>query len=114
MNAPTVPPFLAAKIDKDDGCGMRCPKCDYATRVVDSRQGSANSIRRRRMCLSSACQHRVTTYECIYTEGAPIDEAQLSRLMVAIAGAADELRARIQAINSALAAAATLSELRRK
>lgn len=41
---------------------MRCPSCDQATQVIDSRE-SDNNIRRRRECLS--CQARFTTYERI-------------------------------------------------
>ncbi len=42
---------------------MRCPFCDHQKdRVVDSREGKAgNVIRRRRECLG--CKHRFTTYE---------------------------------------------------
>lgn len=39
---------------------MKCPFCDAATRVIDTREVSG-AIRRRREC--SACRHRVTTYE---------------------------------------------------
>lgn len=46
---------------------MKCPGCGYAeSKVIDSRPVTeANSIRRRRECLS--CQKRFTTFEIIET-----------------------------------------------
>ena len=46
---------------------MRCPACGYTdSKVIDSRPvAEANSIRRRRECLS--CQKRFTTFEVIET-----------------------------------------------
>ncbi len=46
---------------------MRCPACGYAdSKVIDSRPvAEANSIRRRRECLS--CQKRFTTFEMVET-----------------------------------------------
>lgn len=46
---------------------MKCPGCGYAeSKVIDSRPvPDANSIRRRRECLS--CQKRFTTFETIET-----------------------------------------------
>jgi transcriptional repressor NrdR len=43
---------------------MNCPKCDFQTKVYDSRYHS-HYVRRRRECLN--CGHRFTTME-IYTE----------------------------------------------
>ncbi|HCJ12244.1 MAG: transcriptional regulator NrdR [Verrucomicrobia bacterium GWF2_51_19] len=41
---------------------MKCPKCSsHDTRVVDSRDTSESTIRRRRQCIQ--CEHRFTTLE---------------------------------------------------
>ena len=41
---------------------MECPRCERATRVLESRRAAeGDAIRRRREC--SACGHRFTTYE---------------------------------------------------
>jgi len=41
---------------------MRCPKCSYSTRVVDSRDlENVNEVRRRRVC--EKCWYKFTTYE---------------------------------------------------
>lgn len=52
--------------EKED-CFMKCPGCGYSeSKVIDSRPVvEANSIRRRRECLS--CQKRFTTFEVIET-----------------------------------------------
>lgn len=44
---------------------MKCPYCEYPeSKVIDSRVTEEDStIRRRRQCLSSACNSRFTTYE---------------------------------------------------
>lgn len=41
---------------------IACPKCGSRTGVVESR-GVGNFIRRRRICETVACGHRVTTVE---------------------------------------------------
>lgn len=47
---------------------MQCPKCQTATRVIDSRQSEeGRSIRRRREC--EDCGHRFTTFERTETTG---------------------------------------------
>jgi transcriptional repressor NrdR len=40
---------------------MLCPICRASTKVLDSRDGRDESVRRRRQCLS--CAHRFTTWE---------------------------------------------------
>lgn len=42
---------------------MRCPRCSSAVKCMDSRGGPNNTIRRRRICVSTHCSHRFTTYE---------------------------------------------------
>ncbi|MBR9703046.1 transcriptional repressor NrdR [Candidatus Woesearchaeota archaeon] len=44
---------------------MHCPYCESETKVVDSRDSTDNSLRRRRECLK--CKKRFTTYERIET-----------------------------------------------
>jgi len=47
---------------------MRCPFCDHQDlKVVDKREHSTDTIRRRRECLK--CEKRFTTYEKIETTG---------------------------------------------
>lgn len=41
---------------------MRCPKCSYQTKVVDSRE-QHSAVYRRRRCISQVCGHRFSTYE---------------------------------------------------
>lgn len=44
--------------------GIKCPKCGFdQTTVADSRPGKKGSIYRRRVCLSSDCQERFSTWE---------------------------------------------------
>ena len=42
---------------------MRCPVCEGGTKVLDSRDGRGEAIRRRRVC--NECGHRFTTRERI-------------------------------------------------
>jgi transcriptional regulator NrdR family protein len=48
-------------MDNEERCGMACPLCSHRnSKVIDSR-ASAESVRRRRVCMK--CNHRYTTYE---------------------------------------------------
>ena len=42
---------------------MKCPKCKERTEVLETAQRHEAPTRRRRRCLSPACQHRFTTAE---------------------------------------------------
>ena len=43
---------------------MQCPKCgSNALKVIDSRDATGNTIRRRRQCLNDDCKYTFTTYE---------------------------------------------------
>ena len=44
---------------------FKCPKCGSPTKVIDSRGKSPYATRRRRLCLNSKCEFRVTTVERI-------------------------------------------------
>lgn len=65
---------------------MRCPRCSSAVKCMDSRGGPNNTIRRRRMCISTHCAHRFTTYEI---------EMNMSPI-VSIEALAVEVRKRLQ------------------
>jgi hypothetical protein len=55
---------------------IRCPRCDDATDVVDSRSIKHNAVRRRRRC--RACGERFTTYETM------VDVPKCERLLTAL------------------------------
>jgi hypothetical protein len=69
---------LAPYLDRDRSTCMSCPKCGGATRVIDSREGPDNSIRRRRGCCTSTCLERMTTYEVIVNNAPVVDLDQLA------------------------------------
>lgn len=55
---------------------MKCPKCGNETKVIDSREVNADSVRRRRECLE--CGYRYTTIEEIpQPEEVPVNKAIL-------------------------------------
>jgi transcriptional regulator NrdR family protein len=58
------------------GDGIRCPVCDEATTVIETRQ-NRGSLRRRRRCLSPTCSGRITTIEMIAPKYRKGDTTQL-------------------------------------
>lgn len=73
-----------AKIDVEKEGGIRCPLCSFATAVKDSRPGTGNSTRRRRMCLSGRCAYRFTTFEVIMDGMPPISPEAVSTLVARV------------------------------
>ncbi len=59
---------------------MRCPKCGEFTIVLDSRERSTDSIRRRRKCLSKKCLHRFTTWELPVEDGDEVGSSVKAKL----------------------------------
>lgn len=79
---------LKPYLDRDRSTVLSCPKCGGATRVLDSRNGPQNTVRRRRGCCTSACLHRMTTYELIVENAPIVDIVQLAgKLATTIDGA---------------------------
>lgn len=96
--------------DVDKEGGVRCPLCNFATVVKDSRPGVANSVRRRRFCLASRCAYRFTTYEMIFDDSRPIDDVQLGVLVASIERAGLFLGEQIDRLVKATKAARTITE----
>lgn len=61
---------MNTRLDIGNSTGFVCPKCTGPMGVLDSRQTTDGTVRRRRRCVR--CQHRLTTYEVPFDEGAKI------------------------------------------
>lgn len=102
---------VKALIDKDKTGGIKCPLCNFATCIKDSREGPTNTVRRRRMCLASRCAFRFTTFEIIHDGRAPLDAEQLSVLLARIQQSIGHLQERVDDVITATAAAKRITEL---
>lgn len=101
---------LADAIGHDKTGGYRCPRCAFATRIVDSRQGTAGSIRRRRFCLSADCAFRFTTFE-LQQESQTVDPGAFHAQAKAALVDAEQLVGRLQVLVKAIDAKVTLADL---
>ena len=45
-----------------------CPKCNTPTRIADSRTHGDGFVKRRRVCPSDMCGHRLTTVEIPWSD----------------------------------------------
>lgn len=56
---------------------MNCPRCDSATKTLETRRVPDGAVRRRREC--SSCGHRLTTYERAVPESLEVIKRDGSR-----------------------------------
>jgi hypothetical protein len=110
MSSTTRP--RSAFLDQDKLTGISCPKCDFATRVMDSRPGpeGENSIRRRRLCCSSSCGHRFTTYELVGEQSPAVSPAAMLVLIEQLERAAQILTDRVAILKGAAQLAGRLAD----
>lgn len=78
---------------------MNCPECDADSRVTETRAVAGNMLRRRRRCLSLACDHRFSSIEAIVDSGVRHDDAAV---VVLPKRTARELRAALSLIGQHL------------
>ncbi len=100
-----------AKVDVEKEGGIRCPLCGFATAVKDSRDGTGNSTRRRRMCLASRCSYRFTTYEVIMDGMPPITPEAVSTLVARVVQGVAFLQEKVGDLVKGTDAARSISEL---
>lgn len=104
---------LASRIATTGGSGsFVCPQCGSGTGVVDSRTGTAGTVRRRRVC-GGAEQHRFTTYE-LAINGVPpaLGPDQVGALIEAIDILLAPVLAAVARAKEAIAAAKLLEDLK--
>lgn len=101
---------LRPHLDVEKAGTITCPKCQFSTRVLDSRLGPKNSVRRRRSCCSSLCLHRFTTYEVTFADQ-PLSAEALVALVDGVAAAGQDLAERLAKLTEAAQANAKLASL---
>lgn len=82
-------------VSHTEEAGLRCPKCEGKTSVVDSRPTCKIEVRRRRVCRS--CCYRFTTYESerpLTTADRRVIERQLEKFEQMLRGTVEQLEKR--------------------
>ncbi len=56
---------------------FKCPQCESATQVIDSRCKTPYVTRRRRLCTNPKCGYRVTTIERIFSKDQHLPKVEM-------------------------------------